>query len=424
MQLKYGLDDRPPFLEMVVYGLQWLAVAVPSIIVIGKVVVGLHFSDMPSQIAYLQRMLLLMALTLIAQVWWGHRLPLIVGPATVLLIGVAASAGRDLAAVYSAILIGGLILASAGVTGLFAGIRRFFSPQVVAVILLLIAFTLTPTIVNLILSPGQAASPAANLYFSLTFTLAMFTAHRLLPGFWRSTLIVWAMLIGSLVYTLLWPIPLPPGPAGGSLIDMFQGVHLRLQIDPGVLISFLICFLALSINDLGSIQSTGEITKTADLDRRLTRGITVTGLSNIAAGCLGVIGPVNYSTSPGVISATGCASRYTLLPAGAGLFILAGFPQLIGLVSAIPAVVVGCVLIYLMTSQIAAGLFLAFDTLDRARFENGLIIGLPLILGVMISFMPASALTALPAGLRPILGNGFVVGVVAALVLEHLIYRS
>ena len=42
MQLKYGLEDHPGFAENLIYGLQWLAVALPAIIILGKVLGGLE----------------------------------------------------------------------------------------------------------------------------------------------------------------------------------------------------------------------------------------------------------------------------------------------------------------------------------------------------------------------------------------------
>ena len=71
--------------------------------------------------------------------------------------------------------------------------------------------------------------------------------------------------------------------------------------------------------------------------------------------------------------------------------------------------IVGCVMLYILTSQIAAGLLLANQ--DRGfQFEDGLVIGLPVLLGTVISFLPTDVLTTFPVVLRPVLGNGFVVG--------------
>lgn len=136
-----------------------------------------------------------------------------------------------------------------------------------------------------------------------------------------------------------------------------------------------------------------------------------------------MIGQVNFSLSPGVIAATGCASRFTMVPAALGLFILSFLPTAIGFMGNIPSVVIGSVLLYIMTSQIAAGLMVAVSSTSEFKFESGLIIGLPLMLGIIISFYPPDVIASFPAALRPILGNGFVMGVLSVLVLEHIIFK-
>jgi len=49
---------------------------------------------------------------------------------------------------------------------------------------------------------------------------------------------------------------------------------------------------------------------------------------------------------------------------------------------------------------------------------------LPLMLGIIIAFIPAEVLNTMPVSLRPIIGNGFVVGVIAVMFLEHVVYRD
>jgi hypothetical protein len=41
----------------------------------------------------------------------------------------------------------------------------------------------------------------------------------------------------------------------------------------------------------------------------------------------------------------------------------------------------------------------------------------------VLTYLPADALNTFPVILRPTLGNGFVVGIVSVLVLEHLVFR-
>ena len=89
----------------------------------------------------------------------------------------------------------------------------------------------------------------------------------------------------------------------------------------------------------------------------------------------------------------------------------------------IPRVVIGSVLVYVMCSQISAGLMVAFSSV-KIGFDDGLIMGLPFMLGIVISFLPGEVLETFPVFLRPLLGNGFVVGVLAVFFLEHIVYRN
>ena len=42
-------------------------------------------------------------ISLLAQLFWGHRLPLLIGPATILLVGIAAGGAGSYGAIYTAI---------------------------------------------------------------------------------------------------------------------------------------------------------------------------------------------------------------------------------------------------------------------------------------------------------------------------------
>ncbi|MBI5013933.1 MAG: purine/pyrimidine permease [Deltaproteobacteria bacterium] len=424
MEFKYGVDDWPPPGETLLFAAQWLALSVPTIVIIGKVLAVLHFTEPADQVVYLQKLFFVAAVALLVQVLWGHRLPLLLGPATVLLIGVTASQGFALDTVYASVFWGGAVLTLLSLTGLFGHVQRLFTPRIVAVVLLLIAFTLAPTIVRLV-AAGPAPSPVSRLYFTLGLVAATFTAHRVLAGVWRSTLIVWSTAVGSVAYALLFP-GLEAGGASTRepLVAGFLH-HLTgtLEPHPAVLFSFLVCFLALAVNDFGSIQSVTALLRLPDPARRISRGIAVTGLANALSGLLGVVGPVDYSLSPGVLASTRCASRFTLLPTALALFVLSVSPAAIGWVGAVPPVVVGGVLLYILGAQIATGLLVAFATEAPFSFDGGLVIGFSVLLGSVFSLLPPATLDAMPVLLRPLLGNGFVVGVLAALALEHGIFR-
>src|SRR5271169_5940453 len=106
MQVTYNVDERPPFLELLLLGLQWMAIVIPIVIVLGRIV-GEAQSDQPiDQILFMQKTAFLIAVTVAAQVLLGHRLPLVAGPSAVLVVGLAASQGFSRSAVYTSIMAG------------------------------------------------------------------------------------------------------------------------------------------------------------------------------------------------------------------------------------------------------------------------------------------------------------------------------
>ncbi len=419
------VDERPPLPVLLLLGLQWVAIIIPIVIIIGRIVGEAQSDQLAERVLFMRKTAFLIAIAIGGQVLLGHRLPLVAGPATVLVVGVIASLGFSRSAVYTSMMAGGLVLAISAMTGLFAYVRRLFTPRVVALILLLVAFTLAPTIIHLIADPGLRAPVLPRAAFAAIMPLLMFLAFRHLRGVWKSTLILWSIVAGWCAWVLLFPGSAGRGEVGPAphYLSFFTHMTTGLSFEPGVLLSFLVCFLGLSINDLGSIESVGELIKSTNRDQRVNRGIAVSGLANILAGFLGVVGPVNYSLSPGVIAATGCASRFTLLPTAVFMACLACSSRVFAFIGAVPSIVVGSVFLYLLSFQIAAGLAVAAGESGRFQMEDGLVMGLPLLLGTVVAFMPAPLIASFPPSLRPIAGNGFLVGVVAVLILEHVVFR-
>jgi xanthine/uracil permease len=425
MEFKYGLEDKPPLGESLLMGLQWCALLVPFMIILGKIAGTVHFTDPAGITVYLQKTAFIMAVFLFLEVLWGHGLPLVMGPSAVLLIGIISSSGFDINTIYTAIISGGLILSLTGITGIFGYLQRLFTPRVVAVVLLLIAFTLTPTILGLV-TDSHGITPQASMVYTLTLTVATLILHRFLTGIWKSILILISMFAGSVVYFIIFPGNLDMNPVVSSrfLSLFFQDMIGGLSFDIGLMISFFICFVALSINDLGSMQSINALVKTTDMGKRVNRGIFFTGLANVASGFFGVIGQVNYSVSVGVVTATGCLSRFTLIPAAAVLLIISFSPMMIGFLGIVPPVVIGSVMFYTLCTQVSAGLTVAFEALEQFTFDDGMIIGMPILIAIVIAFMPADFFHNFPRIMQPIVGNGFVVGIITLLLLEHGIFRK
>ena len=420
MKLRYGLNDRPATGQLLLYSLQWFVLAV------AVVVTSLFISTgTPAEkILYAQKVFALMGVATIVQVFWGHRLPIVVGPAAVLLVGIITALSSqggepNTNKIYTAVAIGGVAvtLLSAGRT--LERIQKIFTPRIVVVILMLIAFTLSPTIKNLIFPPQEAARHAFGLWFTIIGVPAMAFAASRLQGVAKSLLVPISLIVGCVAYYSIYggfgDIISSPSQSDGAILIP------AIEFDASMILAFIFCYIALLINDIGSIQALGAMLSTDDTNHRCRRGIGVTGVFNIIAGAIGVIGPVNYSMSPGVIASSSCASRYALLPAGAGLIICAIFPKLIAILTAIPNSIIGVVLLYLMGTQLAAAFSMLVADKSTDTFNNALIVGIPVMVALLFCMIP---MEVIPAIIKPLMGNGFVMGVITVILLEHVILRK
>ena len=397
----------------------------PTILILGRVLGVIHFEDAPSQTLYLQKLFALGGVFLIIQILWGHRLPLIIGPASVLLIGIVSSLSFSYSIIYTSVAIGGVFLLFLSLSGLLAKIDFLFTPRIIVVILLLIGFTLAPVILNLLFE-NSAGFENFHFWFAIILVTMMLLMNKWFVGVWKSVVVLLGIVIGTLVYLQFKPLELAAATTMSQILssDKTSLFIFPLKFDFGVIIAFMFCYLALLINELGSIQSVGSMLNLKDMNQRTQRGVAVTGVSNIFAGITGVIGLVDFSFSPGIISATRCASRFVLIPAGVGLILISLFPGVVSILNQTPSLVIGAIMFYLMITQLASGFNLMQEQKAVLDFESALVIGFPIMLAVLVSFLPPAVVEAIPLIVRPILTNGFVMGVITVIICEHFIFRK
>lgn len=415
MNLKYNVDDRMPAGQMMMYAIQWFVLCIAVVSTSVFVATGTP----EDRLFFSQKLFAVMGIAGFVQVVWGHRLPIVVGPAAVLLVGVMASlmAEADVSAIYSSIAIGGVLITLLTIGGLMRFVQRIFTPRIVVVILMLIATTLAPTITNLVF-PAHASHDEKifGLLFAVVGVVLMVVANRNLRGVAKSLVIPVALVVGSAAYFAIFDAPQHVSTAAS-----WRGLFIEeFVFDWSLVVAFIICYIALAINDIGSMESLGGMLGVRDMDKRMKRGVRITGVMNIVAGSMGVLGPVNYSMSPGVIASTGCASRYALIPATLMLVVCALFPDVIWVLTAIPSPVIGVILLFLMGTQLAASFEMMQSSRSAATFADALTLGLPIMVAMLFQLMPKGIA---PAVIQPLVGNGFAMGVIVVMIMEHVINR-
>lgn len=420
MNLKFGLDDKPRFRDMMLYSVEWFVLAIAVVITTIFIAQGTP----GEKVLYAQKMFVVMGGATLLQALFGHRMPIVVGPASVLLIGILtalASQGEstNTNTIYTAILCCGVLLTVIAAMGLMKYIQRVFTPRIVVVIMMLLSFTLAGTIKNLIFPAALVEQHSFGLISTVVAIPLMAFLSSRLRGIIKSLVIPMSLLIGTVVYYLQFggfseAIGRFSEPSGDILLP-------NLEFDWGIITAFLFCFVALLINDVGSIQALGSMVGASKMDRRVRRGVSLTGVMNIVSGGLGIIGPVNFSLSPGVVAGSRCASRYTIIPT-AILLIICGFvPQIIALFAAIPDTIIGVILLYLMGTQLAAAFHIMVAERNVLTFNDGLIVGLPVMVALLFAIIPSDVV---PQILRPIIQNGFVMGVITVILMEHIFLKE
>jgi len=63
-------------------------------------------------------------------------------------------------------------------------------------------------------------------------------------------------------------------------------------------------------------------------------------------------------------------------------------------------------------------------TKRQLDLKETMTIGISLILGMGIMFLPAGVFASMPQGLRYIVSNGLVVGIIVAILLEHVLLKN
>jgi xanthine/uracil permease len=424
--LLFGLDQRPPWPRALVYGFQWLIIFLPTLMILSAIsseYLGLQGGE---KILFFQRVLLTTGGIVILQTLWGHRYPLLDGPSSALLLTLLVLAPGGMPAIQGGMIIGGSLLVLLGVLRLMRYVEALFTDNVVGVTLILIAITLLPYLVPLVIGqrPGSPQGDLRLLGVSLVTVIAIALFSQKLGGSFQALSLLWGILLGTFLVGLVGRLDfgvrpgvpwfaLPPSPVSEPPRFVLSAV-----------VPFLVAYLAVVINGVGSLYSIGEIVGKEDMGRRVSRGIGLTGAGGILAGILGSIGTVSYGMSPGVVLITRVGSRFPLTLCGVFLCLLTFFQKFLMLLISIPPSVVGAALLTAMASQVGAGI----SVLARAGRSLGgrdyLVVGLPILLAGIIILLPDDFSRGFPYGVQAFLKNGLVVGVVAVLLLEHLILRE
>ena len=431
--LIYQLTDKPPVWNSVLSAVQWFIFTLASSLVV-PVVIGKALGLSPIETAnFIQRTFLFVGVASFLQVMFGHRYPIIEGPAGMwwgiflILIQLAPTLGKTPLEIGQSLELGlifaGIVFVILGLTGLISKIQKIFTPVITGTYMIILAISMSGSFIQGMLGIGYQDDhikwPIAIISITLV-GLVIFLSSR--NGvFFRSFSILIGIITGWLIYAVLGLANQPT--YNGELLSLPSLFAFGPPIfDFGVVLTSLITGFILISNLITSISVMGVAAKVKPTKTTYNRGGIFTGIAHILSGVGSTVGLVPLSIAAGVVNITGNAARISFILSTFMVMLLGFIPSIGFFFAALPAPV-GYAVLFTTFAQL-----LGFGLKDYAKIpmdnHNVTVIGLSLMAGIGVMFIPAEALSSLHPVFSYLLGNGLILGVVFSLFLEHVIFRK
>lgn len=146
------------------------------------------------------------------------------------------------------------------------------------------------------------------------------------------------------------------------------------------------------------------------------------GVTAALCGIFPVPGFVPFASAPSTTKLTRVAARSPFILGGIFMMILGLIAPVCTFFAAIPPAVGYSAMMIVFALMLEQGI----KEFKKVEFTNreGFIIGISFMIGAGIMFLDADAFMNLPQMLRYIVSNGLIVGLIIAIVMEHIILRK
>lgn len=410
---------------------QWMVFLLANIIAV-PIAVGAAYDLSAVEIStFIQRMMLITGVITLLQIWIGHRLPLLEGGAGMwwalfLVMAAMAAPGDKLTALQQLeagmIAAGGVLI----VLSLLPSVMRIvdlFTPIVTGVFLILLCVQMSGSFFKGMLG----VSRYGHIDWSVAgMSLAVIVIVLLLSLKGKGILRSMGPLLGILAG---WGLAAWLGLTEG-VETADERIFALPEIMPwgppvwdfGVLLTSVLTGVILISNLVASVVVMSKTLGVEPEPRAFSRGLRMNGVGSVVSGGFSIVGLVPLSVSAGFIMTTGIREKLPFI-IGTALVAVAGFFPATGAFFAT------------LPSEVAyASLFIPFSQMMGFGFRdlmgvapsnrNLLVIGLSIMFGAGIMFLPPDALAQAAPWLRNVIANGLLMGLLLCMLLEHVIFRE
>lgn len=410
--------------------IQWLFFLLATMITFPIIIGEIYQLSNIQIMGLIQRTFFVVAITTLLQIKFGHKLPIIEGPTGIwlsvfiILAGLSNSQGGDLQQVLKiiegGILTAGIILISLSITNWTKNLLSLFTPLVSGLYLILLPLQLSGTFIKGMLGINNQTlkiDPIIAIISVSVFLLVLILSFKA-QGFLKGYAVLIGIIIGWILFLVLGKeLAINPGNNIFGLPTIFAwGLP---EWNSGIILSTMIISLILVSNAIATMTAIGETVKKKVDKNTYKHGIFMGGITHILSSLFATAGGlVPLPITAGFISLSGQTQVLPLIVACLLLAAFSFFPILIGYLALLPGPVAYAVSFASFIQIIGIGLRTIFkEDLGQKHFT---ILGISLMVGVGIMFIPTSVFNKLPVILQYVSSNGLITGTILCIVLQQL----
>lgn len=416
-----------------IFSIQWFIFLVANSLML-PIVVGTIF-QMPSEeiIGLIQRMFFVVGLSSLLSSWLGHRLPIPDGPAGIwlgifVLMGQLAVAQGNNQQETLQLLEGGMLVT--GVTIILIGSLKWmqklltvFTPLVTGVYLIMLTIQLSGTLLQGMIGISDANLSVQGTSVMISFAVFLFVLALSIwgKGWMKSYAMLLGVVIGWFAYALVYGTG--EAPASETIIQFPSLFAWGLPtLNSGMFATAIMVAFVVISNVIASLSAMQQVVESKEAENRKTSSLLdragiVSGISNVLTSLFSTIGVVPLSIAAGFVRLTGQKRLAPYFIASVMLIIISFIPGIYSALSLLPAQVANAAMLATFAQMIGIGIRSILKVpLDERRMT---ILGLALSFGTGVMFLPQSIFYGLPTIFQYLLGNGVMVGMLVALLLEQ-----
>jgi NCS2 family nucleobase:cation symporter-2 len=426
--LIYGLDDKPPFLDLLILGCQHIFL-MSSTLVLPVVLVseiGGTFEETRSVIAL--TMIACGIGTIVQVLRWrflgsGFVCPNLCGP-NFFLVSMEAAWLGGLPLMRGMTIVAGLAEA---VFARFAQRLAFlFPPEITGLVVLMVAQSLVTLGVSKFLGINYEGEP---IHLSNVTIASLSLITMIGVNIWgKGNLRLYSVFLGfSLGYVLSLVLGLIPLTSLREVLNSpwvslpFLENSFDLAFDWSLLPIFVIVSITGALKSFGNLilcEKVNDDAWQAPNMRRISNGLMADSVCVTVSGLLGGMASDTSASNVALSKASGATSRVIAYMAGGLFILLAFFPKVSGFLSVMPAPVMGAILVYVSSFMIVSGIQIILGSGMDTR--KTFVIGIPLIFGLSLDINPA-LFADIPPLLRPLFESALTLSTVMAVLLHQLL---